>query len=151
MLSQLTLRFHKKLIEALKIRAGHENTSVNALAARFLDDGLKTAAAGDGYFQLVADPEATVRQLYRYIILGQTFGTAPVSRDELRFILAYAREAFICGQNRLQHSRPCAPCSTSPATCWPGRLRTTARWTGTICRGYSACREITWWKNLTDS
>ncbi|EEB4281110.1 transcriptional repressor pifC, partial [Salmonella enterica subsp. enterica serovar Infantis] len=26
MLSQLTLRFHKKLIEALKIRAGHENT-----------------------------------------------------------------------------------------------------------------------------
>ncbi|ELS2120961.1 hypothetical protein QPQ57_003912 [Salmonella enterica subsp. enterica serovar Infantis] len=36
MLSQLTLRFHKKLIEALKIRAGHENTSVNALAARFL-------------------------------------------------------------------------------------------------------------------
>ncbi|HCN8396467.1 TPA: transcriptional repressor pifC, partial [Escherichia coli] len=25
MLSQLTLRFHKKLIEALKIRAGHEN------------------------------------------------------------------------------------------------------------------------------
>ncbi|EGH7463795.1 transcriptional repressor pifC, partial [Salmonella enterica subsp. enterica serovar Infantis] len=28
MLSQLTLRFHKKLIEALKIRAGHENTSV---------------------------------------------------------------------------------------------------------------------------
>ncbi|HBH9829000.1 TPA: transcriptional regulator, partial [Escherichia coli] len=39
--------------------------------------------------------------MYRYIILGQTFGTAPVSRDELRFILAYAREAFICGQNRL--------------------------------------------------
>lgn len=84
--SLLTLHFHKKLIEALKIRAGHENTSVNALAARFLDDGLKTAAAGDGYFQLVADPEATVRQLYRHIILGQTFGTAPVSRDELRFI-----------------------------------------------------------------
>lgn len=101
MLSQLNLRFHKKLIEALKMRAGRENTSVNALAERFLDNGLKTAAAGDGYFQLVADPEATVRQLYRHIILGQTFGTAPVSRDELRFILAYAREAFICGQNRV--------------------------------------------------
>ncbi|MBW4217864.1 transcriptional regulator [Enterobacter cloacae subsp. cloacae] len=101
MLSQLNLRFHKKLIEALKARAGRENTSVNALAERFLDDGLKTAAAGDGYFQLVADPEATVRQLYRHIILGQTFGTAPVSRDELRFILAYAREAFICGRNRV--------------------------------------------------
>ena len=101
MLSQLNLRFHKKLIEALKVRAGRENTSVNALAERFLDNGLKTVAPGDGYFQLVADPDATVRQLYRHIILGQTFGTAPVSRDELRFILTYAREAFICGQNRL--------------------------------------------------
>ncbi|WP_254912029.1 transcriptional regulator [Enterobacter cloacae] len=39
--------------------------------------------------------------MYRHIILGQTFGTAPVSRDELRFILAYAREAFICGRNRV--------------------------------------------------
>lgn len=29
MLSQLNLRFHKKLIEALKVRAGRENTSVN--------------------------------------------------------------------------------------------------------------------------
>lgn len=101
MLSQLNLRFHKKLIEALKMRAGRENTSVNALAERFLDDGLKTAAAGDGYFQLIADPDATVRQLYRHIILGQTFGTAPVSRDELRFILVHAREAFLNGRDRL--------------------------------------------------
>jgi hypothetical protein len=101
MLSQLNLRFHKKLIEALKVRAGRENTSVNALAERFLDDGLKTVAPGDGYFQLVADPEATARQLYRHIILGQTFGTVPVSRDELRFILAYAREAFLHGKDRL--------------------------------------------------
>lgn len=101
MLSQLNLRFHKKLIEALKVRAGRENTSVNALAERFLDDGLKTVAPGDGYFQLVADPDATVRQLYRHIILGQTFGSAPVSRDELRFILVHAREAFLRGQNRL--------------------------------------------------
>ncbi len=60
MLSQLNLRFHKKLIEALKMRAGRENTSVNALAERFLDDGLKTVAPGDGYFQLVADPDAAV-------------------------------------------------------------------------------------------
>ena len=101
MLSQLTLRFHKKLIEALKVRAGRENTSVNALAERFLDDGLKTAATGDGYFQLIADPEATVRQLYRHIILGQTFGTSTLSRDELRFILTYSREAFVRGQGRL--------------------------------------------------
>lgn len=33
MATQLTLRFHKKLIEALKVRAGRENTSVNVLAA----------------------------------------------------------------------------------------------------------------------
>lgn len=101
MLSQLNLRFPKKLIAALKTRAGEENLSVNALAERFLDDGLQTAATGDGYFQLIADPEATVRQLYRHIILGQTFGTAPVTRDELRFILVHAREAFLCGQNRV--------------------------------------------------
>lgn len=101
MLSQLNLRFHKKLIEALKVRAGRENTSVNALAERFLDDGLKTVAPGDGYFQLIADPEATVRQLYRHIILGQTFGAAPLSRDELRFILAYSREAFLHEHGRL--------------------------------------------------
>lgn len=101
MLSQLNLRFHKKLIEALKVRAGRENTSVNALAERFLDNGLKTVAPGDGYFQLVADPEATVRQLYRHIILGQTFGTSVLSRDELRFMLVHTREAFLRGHNRL--------------------------------------------------
>ncbi|HHA1931391.1 TPA: transcriptional regulator [Enterobacter hormaechei subsp. xiangfangensis] len=101
MLSQLNLRFHKKLIGALKARAGAENVSVNALAERFLDDGLKTAAASDGYFQLIADPETTVRQLYRHIILGQTFGTAPVSRDELRFMLNHARDAFLHGKDRL--------------------------------------------------
>ena len=101
MLSQLNLRFHKKLIEALKTRAGRENTSVNALAERFLDDGLKTVAPGDGYFQLIADPEATVRQLYRHIILGQTFGTSALSRDELRFVLVHVREAFLRGHNRL--------------------------------------------------
>ncbi|HEY3983621.1 transcriptional regulator [Cedecea sp.] len=101
MLSQLNLRFPKKLIAALKTRAGEENLSVNALAERFLDDGLQTAAAGDRYFQLMADPEATVRQLYRHIILGQTFGTAPVSRDALRFMLAFSREAFLRGQGRL--------------------------------------------------
>lgn len=101
MLSQLNLRFHKKLIEALKIRAGRENTSVNALAERFLDDGLKTATASDGYFQLIADPETTVRQLYRRIILGQTFGVAAITRDELRFMLAFAREGYLQGRNRL--------------------------------------------------
>ena len=50
---------------------------------------------------LNADPEASIRQLYRYIILGQTFGSAPVCRDELRFILVYAREAFLRGRNRV--------------------------------------------------
>ncbi len=101
MLSQLNLRFPKKLIEALKVRAGRENTSVNALAERFLDNSLKTAAAGDGYFQLLADPEATIRLLYRHIILGQTFGTSALSRDEVHFMLVHAREAFLYGKGRL--------------------------------------------------
>lgn len=100
MQSQLTLRFHKKLIEALKIRAGHENTSVNALAERFLDGGLNTAAAGDSYFQLIADPETTIRQLYRKI-LGVSLGGEPVSRDELRFMLTSARQGYLRGHHRL--------------------------------------------------
>lgn len=101
MLSQLNLRFPKKLIEALKVRARQESTSVNALAERFLDDGLATATAGDGFFQLLTDPESTARQLYRRIVLGQAFGLAPVSRDELRFMLTYAREGFLPGRNRV--------------------------------------------------
>lgn len=36
MLSQLPLRFHKKLIEALKMRAGHEDTSVKPPSGRWL-------------------------------------------------------------------------------------------------------------------
>ncbi|MCS3464479.1 hypothetical protein M2374_002612 [Citrobacter sp. JUb117] len=77
MLSQLNLHFHKKLITALKTRASSENISVNALAERFLDNSLKTAKTSDGYFQLIADTDATVQQLHRHIILGQTCGTSP--------------------------------------------------------------------------
>ncbi len=83
------------------MRAGREHTSVNALAERFLDNELKTVAPGNEYFQLVADLNATVRQPYRHIILGQTFGTSTLSRDELRFVLVHAREAFLHGHNRL--------------------------------------------------
>ncbi|PIJ55654.1 transcriptional regulator [Erwinia sp. OLMDLW33] len=101
MLSQLTLRFHKKLIEALKIRAGHENTSVNALAERFLDTALKTPAPDDSYLALMADREGAIRQMYRKIILGQTFGVAPVTRDELRLLLGLAQEGYVNGRNRL--------------------------------------------------
>ncbi len=101
MLSQLTLRFHKKLIEALKIRAGHENTSVNALAERFLDTALKTPAPDDSYLALMADREGAIRQMYRKIILGQTFGVAPVTRDELRLLLGLALEGYVNGRNRL--------------------------------------------------
>ena len=101
MLSQLTLRFHKKLIEALKIRAGHENTSVNALAERFLDSALKTTAPEDSYLALLADRDEAIRQMYRKIMLGQTFGLAPVTRDELRLLLGLAQEGCVHGRNRL--------------------------------------------------
>ncbi|VCX68958.1 Transcriptional repressor PifC [Klebsiella quasipneumoniae] len=82
------------------MRAGRENTSVNAPAERFLDNGLKTVAPGDGYFQLIADPEATVRQLYRHIILGQTFGTSALSATNCALSRS-RREAFMRGHNRL--------------------------------------------------
>lgn len=39
MLRQLNLHFHKKLIEALNVRAGRENTSVNAWAESIDVDG----------------------------------------------------------------------------------------------------------------
>ncbi|HBQ6339961.1 TPA: transcriptional regulator [Klebsiella pneumoniae] len=39
--------------------------------------------------------------MYRHIILGQTFGTSVLSRDELRFMLVHTREAFLRGHNRL--------------------------------------------------
>ncbi|HDU5045499.1 TPA: transcriptional regulator [Klebsiella aerogenes] len=101
MLSQLTLRFHKKLIEALKIRAGHENTSVNALAERFLNTALKAPAPDDSYLALVADREGAIREMYRKIILGQTFDVAPVTCDELRLLLGLAQEGYVNGRNRL--------------------------------------------------
>ncbi|QDX30945.1 hypothetical protein [Dickeya poaceiphila] len=101
MLSQLNLRFHKRLIDALKKRAASEQTSVNALAERFIDDGLKTATVSDNYLSLVSDPDATVSQLYRRLILGQSFGVVPVSRDELRFMVTFAREGYLTGRNRL--------------------------------------------------
>lgn len=101
MQSQLTLRFHKKLIEALKIRAGHENTSVNALVERFLDSALKTAAPEDSYLALLDDRGEAIRQMYRKIMLGQTFGLAPVTRDELRLLLGMPLEGCAHGRNRL--------------------------------------------------
>lgn len=101
MLSQLNLRFHKKLIGALKARAGAENVSVNALAERFLDDGLKTTTPEDSYLQLVSDPHAAMQQMYAKIVLGQTFGGATVSRDELRYLLGLAQEGYVTGQRRL--------------------------------------------------
>ena len=101
MLSQLNLRFHKKLIEALKTRAGYENTSVNALAERFLDDGLKSATPADSYLQLISDPHAAVQQMYAKIVLGQIFGADRISRNELRYLLALAQEGCVKGQCRL--------------------------------------------------
>ena len=49
MLSQLTLRFPKKLIESLKSRASVEDTSVNALTERLLDGALKSTSPDDAF------------------------------------------------------------------------------------------------------
>lgn len=101
MLSQLNLRFPKQLIATLKLRAAGENISVNALAERFLDDGLHSATAGDEYLQLAADPDEALRQLYRQLILGQTFGTTALSRDTLRFLLELAHQGYCRGQGQM--------------------------------------------------
>ncbi|UUF21905.1 hypothetical protein JSMCR1_p227 (plasmid) [Escherichia coli] len=116
MLSQLTLRFHKKLIEALKIRAGPRKYLSQRPRARFLDDGLKRPLPATVIFSL--SPIRRHRPATVPIYHSRPdFGTAPVSRDELRFILAYAGRPLSAARTGWQHSRPCAPCSTSPATC----------------------------------
>lgn len=101
MLSQLNLRFPKKLIAALKMRAADEQISVNALAERFLDDGLQTTTAGDEYLRLKSDPDGALRDLYRQLILGQTFSTAAPSRDTLRFLLELAHRGYTIGRGQL--------------------------------------------------
>lgn len=80
MLSQLTLRFPKKLIENLKNRAATENTSVNALTERLVESSLKGNSVTDEYLRLATDPDATVRQLYRRIVLGETFALPALTR-----------------------------------------------------------------------
>jgi len=100
-LSQLTLRFPKKLIERLKNRAATENTSVNALAERLMESSLQDSAAGEEYLRLVTDPDEAVRQLYRQLILGQTFGAAAPSRDTLQFMVELAHQAYRRGQGQL--------------------------------------------------
>lgn len=94
MLSQLTLRFPKKLIESLKNRAVTEKTSVNALAERFLDVSLQTSAPDDDWLQLTARPDDAVRQLYRKVVLGETFGRQALRRAELRFMTDLAHQAY---------------------------------------------------------
>ncbi|WP_263064746.1 transcriptional regulator [Dickeya dadantii] len=101
MLSQLTLRFPKKLIERLKNRAATENTSVNALAERLMETSLQGSAAGGEYLRLVTDPDESLRQLYRQLILGQNFGAAAPSRDTLQFLLELAHQGYSRGQGQL--------------------------------------------------
>lgn len=100
MLSQLTLRFPKKLIERLKNRAASENTSVNALAERLMETSLQESAAGEEYLRLVTDPDESLRSLYRQLIQGQTFGAPALSRATLRFLLELAHQGYSRGQGQ---------------------------------------------------
>ncbi|EEB1617592.1 transcriptional regulator [Salmonella enterica subsp. enterica serovar Enteritidis] len=101
MLSQLTLRFPKNLIERLKNRATTENTSVNALAERLMENSLAGSAAGEEYLQLVTDPDTAVARLYRQLILGQHSGSPSLSRDTLQFLLELAHQGYSCGRHQL--------------------------------------------------
>lgn len=102
MLSQLTLRFPKKLIENLKNRAATENTSVNALTERLVESSLKGSSVTDDYLRLVTDPDAAVRQLYRRIVLGETFDMPVMTRAELKFILELCHQAYYRGPGQSQ-------------------------------------------------
>lgn len=93
MLSQLNLRFPKKLIESLKSRASAEETSVNALAGRFIEEKLMASAPDDEWLSLNADPGATRLSLYRKIVRGETFGRQAVTSAELRWLFSCAHQA----------------------------------------------------------
>ncbi|WP_342656227.1 hypothetical protein GKC68_12945 [Pantoea sp. RSPAM1] len=97
MLSQLTLRFPKKLIESLKSRASVEDTSVNALTERLLDGALKSTSPDDPFFALQADPAGTREALYRKVVRGETFGRQTVKPAELRWLFAQAHAACQIG------------------------------------------------------
>ncbi|WP_424996891.1 hypothetical protein [Pantoea agglomerans] len=96
-LSQLTLRFPKKLIESLKFRASVEDSSVNALTERLLDGGLKSTSPDDAFFALQADPTGPREALYRKVVCGETFGRKTVKPVELRWLFAQAHAACQTG------------------------------------------------------
>ena len=97
MLSQLTLRFPKKLIKSLKSRASVKETSVNALTERLLDGALKSTSPDDAFFALQADPAGTREALYRKVVRGETFGRQTVKPAELRWLFAQAHAACQTG------------------------------------------------------
>lgn len=97
MLSQLNLRFPRKLIDSLKNRASAENTSVNALTERLLDGALKTTSPNEAYYALQADPDGTRLALYRKIVRGETFGRQSLKTAELRWLFAQAHAACQTG------------------------------------------------------
>lgn len=97
MLSQLNLRFPKKLIESLKSRASAEDTSVNALAGRFIEEKLMASAPDDEWLSLNADPGATTLSLYRKIVRGETFGRQALKPAELRWLFTRAHQATQTG------------------------------------------------------
>lgn len=97
MLSQLTLRFPKKLIEGLKSRASAEDTSVNALTEKLLNGALRTTSPDDTYFALQADPCGTRESLYRKVIRGETFGRQSLKTAELRWLFTQVHAACQTG------------------------------------------------------
>lgn len=95
MISQLTLRVPKKLIELLKNRAGSENISVNALTERFIEHSLQSSAPQDEFVQLSTDPDQSLRQVYRKITGAGAFGPQALTAGELRWFFHQVREALI--------------------------------------------------------
>lgn len=97
MLSQLNLRFPRKLIDSLKSRASAEDTSVNALVGRFIEEKLMASAPNDEWLSLNADPGATNLSLYRKIVRGETFGRQALKPAELRWLFTRAHQATQTG------------------------------------------------------
>lgn len=64
-----------------QVRVQHWNTQLMPWPYASLLTVLQTDSPGEGYFQLVADPDAMALLLYRHFILEQTFETSSVTCD----------------------------------------------------------------------
>lgn len=109
MISQLTLRFPKDLIEALKARAAAEDASVNALTERLLGEAMQAPAPDEEWRRLILNPDAAAHRLYGRLVLGGEDRSQALTRTQIRYLCMEAHEGYIAAaENELVSRAPLA-------------------------------------------